>query len=83
MQAYDGDVWRETDVPLGEMTESYIVEVRQSGNVIRQEFMSMPVWNYSASEKSTDLTSGSYEIAVAQVSDRYGIGPFRTITLTH
>ena len=79
----DGDLWRDTEVPMGEAEESYVVEVRQSGDVVRETFVSSPSWTYDASAKTSDLVAGPYEIAVAQISDRYGNGPSRSIALTH
>lgn len=71
----DGDGWDLAEVPLGEAVELYQVQVRQGATVLREVFVTIPEWTYSAAEQAADGVVGSYEIAVAQVSDRYGPGP--------
>ncbi|SMX36703.1 baseplate multidomain protein megatron [Maliponia aquimaris] len=72
----DGDGWDLAEVPLGEASELYRVEVRQGGTVLREALVTSPEWTYGAAEQNADGVSGSYAIAVAQMSDRYGPGPF-------
>ena len=76
----EGDLWGQTDVPLGEEAESYIVEVRAGENVLRTSQIEAPSWHYSAEMQLADGGSGSVEFAIAQVSARYGIGPFLSVT---
>ena len=72
----DGDPWAVGDVPLGETSEVYQVRVRQ-GVVIRREVsVSAPTWVYSAALRAADALVGAYTVEVAQVSDRFGPGPF-------
>ncbi len=75
----DGDLWSASEVPLGETTESYIVQVKQGNNVLREVTRSSPSWSYSASNVAADTGGNDFVVSVAQVSDRYGPGPFRDI----
>jgi len=79
----EGDLWKDTEVPLGEAEERYHIEVRQAGDVVRTQTTTSEDWIYQAADQSSELGAGSFEIAVAQTSDRYGIGPFQIVTLTN
>ena len=72
----DGDIWGEADIPLGEESEAYQIRVMQDGIVRRQETVDTPVWSYSDSIRAAEVGSLPYRIEVAQVSTRYGAGPF-------
>jgi hypothetical protein len=76
----DGDNWASFDVPLNEDREAYLVRVVQSDVVLRETEATAPNYTYSAADKAGDGVSGSYEIHVAQISARFGPGPFtRTV----
>ena len=75
----DGDSWAVADVPVGEDSESYEVQVRLGAEVIRTVTVSSPGWTYSAADKAEDGLIGAYQIAVAQVSDRFGPGSWATV----
>ncbi len=77
----DGDSWQSMDVPLGEGSEVYLVQVLQNEGVVREATVLTPSWAYTAMAQAADSLSGAFEIAVAQVSDRFGPGPFRRITI--
>ncbi|WP_172295811.1 glycoside hydrolase/phage tail family protein [Pseudoruegeria sp. HB172150] len=77
----DGDSWQSTEVPLGEESESYLVRVIEGGSVVREVSVSAPSHSYSAAARSADGVSGSYQLDVAQVSARFGPGPFRRIVI--
>ncbi len=70
----DGDRWDLPEVPLGEESESYRVQVWQAGELLRTEVVNAPEWTYSASQQAADGASGFVELNVAQVSARYGAG---------
>ncbi|WP_121629970.1 baseplate multidomain protein megatron [Tropicibacter alexandrii] len=72
----DGDSWDLYDVPLGEDQETYLVRVQQGDTVIRETAVTTPDWTYPASQRSADSLTGAFQIAVAQISGRYGPGPF-------
>ncbi len=74
----DGDSWVGLDVPLGEEREIYLVRVERGGTTLRDEIVTAPAWLYSGAARSQD-GPGPVTLAVAQMSDRYGPGPFRRI----
>jgi hypothetical protein len=77
----DGDMWGQGDVPLGEVSETYLVTVLQSGIVRRQVTVASPQWTYAVADQQADLAIGPYQITVSQVSDRYGAGANRSLTV--
>ena len=72
----DGDLWGDADVPLGEAVESYQIRVIRDGIVRRSVTLDTPVWHYPASLIAADHGGAAYRVEVAQVSDRFGPGPF-------
>lgn len=77
----DGDSWEGFEVPLGENSEQYQVNVVAGGSIKRQAICQKPSWQYLKTERDADGIDGSFEIRVAQISDRYGVGPFRSIVI--
>ena len=78
----DGDNWQPLEVPLGEATEAYVIRVVQADVVLREEPSNSANWTYSVAAKAVDGIVGPYRIDVAQVSDRFGAGPFRSIAIS-
>ncbi|VDC31778.1 baseplate multidomain protein megatron [Pseudogemmobacter humi] len=77
----DGDNWQQSEVPLGEESESYLVRV-MSGESVRASYPTgEPALTYSAAMQAADGAGSSFAIAVAQVSTRFGPGPFRRIAV--
>ncbi len=72
----DGDDWDLFDVPLGEETERYLLRVEIGGRIRREAILSSPGWTYSAANQAADGTPGDVTFAVAQMSNRFGPGPF-------
>lgn len=77
----DGDPWTETEVPLGEESERYLVRVRQGLGTLRQTEVSSPGWTYTLPNQIADGVTAAATIEVAQVSSRFGPGPFVAVTL--
>jgi hypothetical protein len=77
----DGDLWSETDVPLGEDTESYRLRIRQGGVVKREVTVSSAQWQYDPNLLAADVGDASFEVGVAQLSQRFGAGPEVTVTV--
>ena len=77
----DGDGWLGYDVPLGESRELYLVRVLAGAQVVREATVSLPAWTYGAADKAADGVSGAVTLEVAQLSDRFGPGPFGRITI--
>jgi hypothetical protein len=75
----DGDNWEAFEVPLGEDTELYQIDIWQGATRIRQTFSTTPAWTYTAAQQASDGLTGSFEARVAQVSQAFGPGPARTI----
>jgi hypothetical protein len=76
----DGDSWSGTDVPLGEEREEYLVRVVQGGAVLREIGAASPACVYAAAEQAADgVAAGLLGFEVAQVSVRFGPGPFERI----
>lgn len=75
----DGDIWGSGDVPLGEATEVYAVQVVVGGQVRRDVQVGTAGWSYSAAAKAEDGAGLGFLVRVAQVSDRFGPGPFRDL----
>ena len=75
----DGDSWQSPEVPLGEAVESYVVRVLQGATLKREAIVSAANWIYTSVQQSADAVSGAITVAVAQNSDRFGTGPFRSV----
>jgi hypothetical protein len=74
----DGDSWSGLDVPLGEDREAYLLRVTRDEDVLREAQVTSPRWLYSTAMRMED-GPGAATVAVAQLSDRFGPGPFRTL----
>ena len=72
----DGDRWDGTDVPLGEEAESYLVRIRRGASVLRTVTTAEPAWSYSVADQAADGAQPDDSIEVAQISARFGPGPF-------
>jgi hypothetical protein len=70
-----GDAWL-SEVPLGEETEAYDVQVLSGSTVLRTTRVAAPMLLYTAAQQSADFGSPPASIAwrVAQVSRVYGRG---------
>ncbi len=77
----DGDSWELEDVPLGEDSERYRIRVRSGAAVLREVTVESQNWSYGASELTADLAAGAETWEVAQMSERFGAGPFAQCAL--
>ena len=77
----EGDSWASVDVPLGEERERYLVQVLSGGKVAREQICDAPSWTYAATEQAADGVAAPFAVQVAQISERYGPGPFRRIDI--
>jgi hypothetical protein len=55
--------------------------VIQGGDVLREVEQGAREWTYTAAMRSADGIAGPYRMEVAQISDRYGPGLYRAITV--
>ena len=77
----DGDSWASVEVPLGEASESYLVQVLQGAVLKRTTTVVTPVWTYSQSQQAADGIVLPFTVQIAQISDRYGAGLFKGILI--
>ncbi len=77
----DGDGWRVGEVPLGEDRETYLVQVLSGSLIVREVSVTVPNWIYPVSQQAGDGTLGGFVLRVAQVSDRFGPGPFAQLAV--
>lgn len=75
----DGDSWASVEVPLAEERESYLVRVAKAGAILREESVAAPAWSYTPTMQLADGAGESFVLQVAQVSERFGAGPFKEI----
>jgi hypothetical protein len=79
-----GDGWDGGDVPLGEAVESYRVEILNGPAVVRTLTVVEPAATYTAAQQVTDFGNSAFsplDMRVAQISDVFGAGAFRTARL--
>ncbi|MCL3883720.1 glycoside hydrolase/phage tail family protein [Marivita sp. GX14005] len=68
----DADGW-ESEIPLGEEREAYLLRVIGAGGVLREVELDRPDWRYPAALRAADGPATA--ITVAQISARFGPGP--------
>lgn len=77
-----GDSWAGFEVPLGEESEAYALRVIDTGGAVRREVvLGGPGWSYADTMRIADGVSAPYRIEVAQISGRFGAGPFTEIEI--
>ncbi|SDB31637.1 baseplate multidomain protein megatron [Bauldia litoralis] len=71
-----GDAWEQVEVPLGETSEAYRVEILDAGVPVRAIAVGAPEAAYSAAEQAADFGAppASLHIRVSQVSPTEGPG---------
>ena len=74
-----GDSWAGVDVPLDEPSERYIVRIFDQSKVLRETIVDSTHLNYRKQDQLNDGAAFPLRIEVAQVSDRFGAGPFARI----
>ncbi|OUS06137.1 host specificity protein [Rhodobacterales bacterium 52_120_T64] len=72
----EGDVWQNYEVPLGEDREAYLVRVSSAGTLLREVEVLNAEFIYTTAMQVDDGSGGVIEFEVAQISDRFGVGPF-------
>lgn len=77
-----GDSWDQPDVPLGEETEAYEVDILDGlGAPVRTIATSSPTVVYTAAQRAADAIAAPFDIAVYQLSASYGRGIAKRITV--
>ncbi len=72
----DADSWDGTDVPLGEASEQYLLRIVDATATRRTVILTAPTYTYTDAARASDGTLSTYSIEVAQVSERFGAGPY-------
>jgi hypothetical protein len=75
------DSWAGEEVPLGETAERYRLRVMRDGAILRTAELTAPAWAYPAALRAADGATGAWSVAVAQVSDAFGPGPWRRLAV--
>jgi hypothetical protein len=75
----DGDLWASGDVPLAEARELYHVRILEVDRTLREFSSDRPAQIYSAADQLRDGEPSNLIIEVAQVSERFGSGPYERI----
>ena len=72
----DSDDWEEGDVPLGEESEAYRVEILQGGAVRRGVTVTAPQYLYPAAAIAADFGAdpGAFSLRIRQISTVFGPG---------
>jgi hypothetical protein len=78
----DGDSWEGADAPIGEDRETYHLRILTAGATVREFWPSAPRQVYSSAMQAADGSPAVVEILVAQISDRFGPGPYANLTST-
>jgi len=77
----DADSWEGLDVPLGEASELYHLRIADASGVLRETTLSAPSFTYTAAMRAEDAPAIPFTIDVAQLSDRFGAGPYARIEI--
>jgi hypothetical protein len=79
----DGDSWEAVEVPLGEETERYRIDIGTATTVLRSVETTTPQYRYLAADAAADFGAlpATLVVSVAQISASYGPGTKRTRTL--
>lgn len=75
----DGDSWTGTEVPLGEEREAYHIRILREDRVVREFESAASTQRYSPEDRAVDGTTESFHVQVAQISDRFGPGPYENL----
>jgi hypothetical protein len=78
-----GDSWEQVEVPLGEESEAYEVDILDGSDVVRTLSASTPQATYTLAQQTADFggQQWSVSIAVYQMSATFGRGAGRAATL--
>ncbi|MEM6340803.1 MAG: host specificity protein, partial [Pseudomonadota bacterium] len=77
----DGDSWQGLDVPLGEAREAYLLRVIGQSGLVREVELTEARWLYTQAMQGEDAGSLPVSVEVAQLSERFGPGPFTRIDI--
>ena len=77
------DAWDQIDIPLGEASEAYQIDILKSGVVMRTLSVTTPTMLYAAADEVTDFGApqAALSLAIFQMSAAVGRGFARNVTL--
>lgn len=75
-----GDSWEGIDAPLSEESEIYLVRASLGGQVVREFNPVTSSLTYLSADQLADGVTASIDFDIAQISQKFGPGPFRRIT---
>lgn len=80
----DADSWFGPDIPLGEESEAYLLEIVADGTSVRTVDLTAAQWTYASADRAADLggLSAPFDVSVSMVSARVGAGAEARITIT-
>lgn len=80
----DADSWLGSDIPLGEESEEYLLEIVAGGASVRTVDLTAAQWTYASADRAADLggLSAPFDVSVSMVSARVGAGAKARITIT-
>jgi hypothetical protein len=78
-----GDSWEQTEVPVGEDSEAYEVDIMAGSSVVRTLTAASPSATYTAAQQTADFGSvqPSYTLRIYQLSPIYGRGQVREVVV--
>ncbi len=79
----DADSWMGEDIPLGEEREAYQVEVWQSDTLVRSVRVQTASWIYPNTELLAELGTTDFQIRVAMLSAKTGMGDFTVLDMSN
>jgi GTA TIM-barrel-like domain/Putative phage tail protein len=75
----DGDSWQAAEVPLAEEAEAYQIRIIRDDAIVAEYGVVSPAFLYTSAMRLQDGVSGMFQVSVAQLSARFGPGPFRSL----
>ncbi len=76
-----GDSWQQTEVPLSEESEGYMVRILVADVIRREVTTSAPHYAYPMAQQVQDGAQAGFTAMVAQLSPSFGAGPFRSLAV--
>jgi hypothetical protein len=75
----DGDGWQTANVPLGETSQAYEIDIVSGATVLRTATVTTPSYRYPAADQIADFGSSPsiVTVRVHQMSEEFGRGPPR------
>jgi len=71
--------WQGIDVPQSEEREEYHLRILDGGNLLREENLAAPIFDYTAAMQVADAAGSPLELRVARLSTTFGYGPERVL----